>query len=52
MLKKLLIVLAALVVAFLAYVAMQPADIRVARSAEMAAGPETIFPPYQQSEKI
>lgn len=44
MFKKLLLVLVALIVGFLAYVAMQPAAYRVARSAEMAAAPEAIFP--------
>lgn len=52
MFKKLLILLLAVVVAFLAYVAMQPADYRVARSAEMAAPPDVIFPHINSHKKF
>ena len=52
MLKKLFILLAAIVIAFLAYVAMQPADYRVARSTEIAAAPEAIFPHVNSIKKF
>jgi len=52
MFKKILILLTALVIAFLAYVALQPADYRVARSADMAATPEAIFPHINSLKKF
>ncbi len=52
MFKKLLILLLAIIVAFLAYVAMQPAGYSVARSAEMAATPEAIFPHINSLKKF
>lgn len=52
MIKKLLIVLAAIVVAFCGYVALQPAAFTVARSAEMAAPPEAIFPHINSLKKF
>jgi hypothetical protein len=43
MLKKILIGLAAAVVAFVVYVAMQPSEFRVERSAQIAAAPPDVF---------
>jgi Polyketide cyclase / dehydrase and lipid transport len=43
MLKKILIGLAAIVVAFVAFVAMQPSEYRVARSATIAAPAPAVF---------
>jgi uncharacterized protein YndB with AHSA1/START domain len=43
MLKKLLIILALLVVGFAAYVAMQPSEFRVERTATIAASPAAVF---------
>ena len=43
MLKKILLALALIVVAFLIVVAMQPADFRVERSATIAAPPSVVF---------
>jgi hypothetical protein len=43
MFKKILIGLAAIVVAFVAYVAMQPSEYRVARSATIAAPAPAVF---------
>lgn len=44
MLRTILLVLAALVIAFVAYVAVKPAHYTVARSAVIPAAPEAIFP--------
>ena len=52
MFKKILILLTALVIAFLAYVALQPAAYRVARSADMAATPDAIFPHVNSLKKF
>ncbi len=52
MFKKILTLFTALVVAFLVYVAMQPAGYRVSRSAEMAATPEAIFPHMNSLKKF
>lgn len=52
MIKKLLIVVAAIVIAFLAYVAMQPAEMRVARSAEISAPADAIFPHINSLKKF
>jgi hypothetical protein len=41
--KKILLVLAVIVIGFLVVVALQPADFRVARSATMAAPAEAVF---------
>lgn len=43
MIKKLLIVLLLIIVAFVAVVAMQPSDFRVSRSATIAAPPAVVF---------
>ncbi len=43
MLKKILIALAVIIVAFLIIVAMQPAEFRVTRSATFAASPAALF---------
>jgi uncharacterized protein YndB with AHSA1/START domain len=43
MIKKILLVLAALILIFVVIVALQPADYRVERSATMAAPPATVF---------
>lgn len=52
MLKKLLLLIAAIVVAFCAYVAMQPADMRVARSIEINAPADVIFPHVNSLKKF
>jgi hypothetical protein len=44
MLKKILLVVAALIVVFAVIVSLQPADYRIARSAKIAAPPATVFP--------
>lgn len=44
MLKKILLAIAAIVVAFLAYVAYLPSNGTIVRSAVLAAPPEAIFP--------
>ena len=44
MLKKILAVVAAIIVAFLIVVSMQPATFRVVRTATVSAPPEVIFP--------
>jgi uncharacterized protein YndB with AHSA1/START domain len=43
MIKKILLVLAVLLVVFLGIVALQPADFRVVRSATIAAAPAAVF---------
>lgn len=43
MLKKILIALAVIVVAFLVVVALQPAEFRVMRSATISAPPPAVF---------
>lgn len=43
MLKKILIALAVLVAAFAAFVALQPADYRITRSATISASPRQVF---------
>ena len=43
MLKKILIALAALAVVFVGYVAMQPSEFRVVRSATVAAPTPDVF---------
>lgn len=43
MLKKILLGLVAVIVLFLAYAAMRPADFRVERSATLAASPASLF---------
>jgi uncharacterized protein YndB with AHSA1/START domain len=43
MLKKILLALAAIVVAFVVFVALQPAEFRVTRSAAIAAPPAAVF---------
>jgi uncharacterized protein YndB with AHSA1/START domain len=43
MLKKILLILAVLFVAFLGLVALQPSDFRVVRSATIAAAPAAVF---------
>lgn len=50
--KKLLLLIAALIAVFCVYVALQPADMRVARSAVMAAAPEAIFPHINSLKKF
>jgi uncharacterized protein YndB with AHSA1/START domain len=44
MIKKILLVLAVVIVAFVIVVAMQPAEFRVQRSIVIAAPPSTVFP--------
>lgn len=52
MFKKFLLLLAAIVVAFCAYVAMQPAEMRVARTTEISAPAEAIFPHVNSLKKF
>lgn len=52
MFKKLFILFAALVIAFCAYVAMQPSQMRVARSTEIAAPADVIFPHINNLKKF
>lgn len=51
MIKKLLILIAAIVVAFVAYVAAQPSSFSVVRTAEIAAPAEVIFPHVNSPRK-
>lgn len=51
MLKKILIGLAVVLVAFLVVVAMQPADYRVSRSATISAPPSAVFPHVNEFKK-
>lgn len=44
MIKKILLVLLVLIIAFVVVVAMQPADYRITRSAVVNAPPATVFP--------
>jgi uncharacterized protein YndB with AHSA1/START domain len=41
--KKILVALAAIIVVFLGFVAVQPSEFRITRSATIAAPPETVF---------
>lgn len=52
MLKKILLVLAALIAVFVVYVALQPAAFSVARSIEISAPPEKIFPHVNSLKKF
>lgn len=52
MLKKILIIFAVVVVAFVAVAAMQPADFRVQRSITIAAPPAAIFPHVNDLHKF
>lgn len=51
MLKKILIGLAIIIVGFVIYVALQPADFFIAREMVMKAPPEVIFPHINNSKK-
>jgi uncharacterized protein YndB with AHSA1/START domain len=51
MIKKILLVLGAALVAFLVIVALQPADYRVSRSTTISAPPEAVFPNVNEFKK-
>jgi hypothetical protein len=51
MLKKILIVLAVVVIAFVVGVAMQPAEFRVSRSVTISAPPPAVFAPVNDFHK-
>lgn len=52
MFKKLLLIILAIVVAFSVYVALQPAAFQVAKSTEIAAPPDVVFPHINSLKKF